>query len=68
MAGSMTFEESLKIRLDIIKPSLSQLKDFIKTQPPTLTPGVKYITHKNIYLNIDLLFFMQEINRSSTHT
>ncbi|XP_019877426.1 phosphoserine phosphatase [Aethina tumida] len=41
MTGSMTFQEALKLRLDIIKPSLSQVKEFIKTQPPTLTPGVK---------------------------
>lgn len=43
MTGSMTFQEALKLRLDIIKPSLSQVKEFIKTQPPTLTPGVKYV-------------------------
>ncbi|CAH0561408.1 unnamed protein product [Brassicogethes aeneus] len=41
MTGSMTFQEALKLRLDIIKPSLTQVKDFIRTQPPTLTPGVK---------------------------
>lgn len=41
MSGSMTFQESLKIRLDIIKPSLQQMKDFIRTKPPNLTPGVK---------------------------
>ncbi|XP_065159877.1 phosphoserine phosphatase isoform X2 [Atheta coriaria] len=41
MSGSMTFQESLKLRLDIIQPSLQQLKDFIKTKPPTLTPGIK---------------------------
>ncbi|XP_076257391.1 phosphoserine phosphatase isoform X2 [Rhynchophorus ferrugineus] len=41
MTGLMTFEESLQLRLDIIQPSLSQVNDFIRTQPPTLTPGVK---------------------------
>ncbi|XP_050296487.1 phosphoserine phosphatase [Anthonomus grandis grandis] len=41
MSGSMTFQEALDLRLNIIKPSLAQVKDFIKISPPTLTPGVK---------------------------
>lgn len=41
MTGNMTFQEALKLRLDIIQPSLSQVRDFIKISPPTLTPGVK---------------------------
>lgn len=41
MSGSMTFQESLKIRLDIIQPSVQQIKDFIRTKPPNLTPGIK---------------------------
>lgn len=41
MTGSVTFQEALKLRLDIIKPTISQVKDFIKTKPPTLTPGIK---------------------------
>lgn len=41
MSGSMTFEQSLKMRLDIIQPTLTQLKDFIKSKPATLTPGIK---------------------------
>lgn len=43
MTGTMTFQEALKLRLDIIKPSLSQVKEFIRTRPPTLTPGVKCV-------------------------
>ncbi|CAG9822973.1 unnamed protein product [Phaedon cochleariae] len=41
MSGTMTFQESLRVRLDIIQPSLSQLKEFIRTKPATLTPGIR---------------------------
>lgn len=41
MHGEMTFQESLKIRLGIINPKLQQIKEFIKTQSPTLSPGIK---------------------------
>ncbi|KAJ8922872.1 hypothetical protein NQ315_007907 [Exocentrus adspersus] len=41
MTGNMTFQEALKIRLDLIQPSLIQIKEFIKTRPATLTPGVR---------------------------
>lgn len=41
MAGNMTFQEALKLRLDIIQPSLMQIKDFLKNRPPTLTPGIR---------------------------
>jgi phosphoserine phosphatase len=41
MTGSMTFQESLKLRLGIIQPTLTQIRDFVTTKPPTLTPGVK---------------------------
>lgn len=43
MTGHMTFQEALKLRLNIIQPTLLQVKEFIKTQPPTLTPGIKYL-------------------------
>lgn len=41
MGGSMSFQEALHWRLNIIRPSLAQVKDFIKTSPPSLTPGIK---------------------------
>lgn len=41
MSGTMTFQESLQLRLNIIQPSLAQVKDFMRTRPPTLTPGIK---------------------------
>lgn len=45
MGGSMTFQEALKLRLDIIKPTIGDLKSFILTAPPTLTPGVKQLVN-----------------------
>lgn len=41
MSGGMTFQESLKLRLDIIKPTVHQIKEFLLTKPPHITPGVK---------------------------
>lgn len=41
MTGTMTFQEALKLRLDIIQPTIQQIKDFLKKSPPTLTPGVR---------------------------
>jgi len=41
MSGAMGFRESLTIRLNIIKPSMNQIRDFIKERPARLTPGIK---------------------------
>lgn len=41
MGGSMTFQEALRRRLDIIKPSQSQIREFLGTNPSTLSPGFK---------------------------
>lgn len=41
MQGNMTFQQSLSVRLGIIKPSLTQIKEFLRVHPPQLTPGVK---------------------------
>lgn len=40
MQGNMTFQQSLNVRLNIIQPSLGQVKEFIKKHPPKLTPGI----------------------------
>lgn len=40
MGGSMTFQEALKKRLDIIRPSVSQIKEFVEKFPVQLTPGI----------------------------
>lgn len=41
MGGSMTFQEALRRRLDIIKPSQRQIRDFLLQKPSTLSPGIK---------------------------
>lgn len=41
MGGSMTFQEALRRRLDIIKPSQRQIRDFLRQRPSTLSPGIK---------------------------
>lgn len=52
MQGSMTFQDALKRRLDIINPSQQQIREFIKTKPATLSLGVKefieYLRNKGI--------------------
>lgn len=41
MGGSMTFQEALRRRLDIIKPSQRQIREFLRLKPSTLSPGIK---------------------------
>ncbi|KAF4528580.1 hypothetical protein B566_EDAN015728 [Ephemera danica] len=41
MTGKMDFREALALRLNIIKPSLNQMRDLIRTRPPRLTPGIR---------------------------
>jgi phosphoserine phosphatase len=41
LGGSMTFQEALRRRLDIIKPSQKQIRDFLSQRPSTLSPGIK---------------------------
>ncbi|XP_075221219.1 phosphoserine phosphatase isoform X2 [Lycorma delicatula] len=41
MSGALDFKQSLAMRLDIIKPSMSTVRDFIRDRPPRLSPGVK---------------------------
>lgn len=41
MGGSMTFQEALRRRLDIIKPTQSQISQFLEERPSTLSPHIK---------------------------
>lgn len=41
MQGQVTFQESLAVRLGIIKPSVDQIKQFLATHPPRLTAGIR---------------------------
>lgn len=40
MGGNMTFQEALKKRLDIIRPNVGQIREFIEKFPVRLTPGI----------------------------
>jgi len=46
MKGSMTFQEALRLRLNIIRPSQKQIRDFLKAHPSTLSPGIKEFVHR----------------------
>ncbi|XP_034482204.1 phosphoserine phosphatase [Drosophila innubila] len=41
MGGSMSFQDALKIRLNIIRPTQKQVDEFIKQRPSTLSRNVK---------------------------
>lgn len=41
MGGAMTFQEALRRRLDIIKPTQSQIRQFLMEKPSTLSPRIK---------------------------
>lgn len=41
MSGAMTFQEALRRRLDIIKPTQSQIRQFLMERPSTLSPRIK---------------------------
>lgn len=41
MKGSLTFQESLTLRLNIIKPSQQQIRDFLRVHPSPLSIGIK---------------------------
>ncbi|XP_076930624.1 phosphoserine phosphatase, chloroplastic-like [Bidens hawaiensis] len=46
MGGSVPFEEALAARLDLFKPSLSTIQDFLEKRPPRLSPGINELVQK----------------------
>lgn len=56
MNGEISFHESLRIRLNILKPTREQLKDFIRQRKVRLTPGAEalvaelHVRHIPVYL------------------
>ena len=46
MGGDMPFEVALAKRLEIVKPSLAQVNEFLKTEPPQLTTGIAELIEK----------------------
>ena len=41
MSGKMSFRESLSTRLNLIRPSMQQVQEFIRSKPPTLSINIK---------------------------
>nr|CAD7430539.1 unnamed protein product [Timema monikensis] len=41
MKGKINFKQAFARRLDIIQPSMSQIREFIRTRPSKLSPGIK---------------------------
>lgn len=39
----MTFQEALRLRLNIIQPTQQQIREFLKARPSTLSPGIKWV-------------------------
>ncbi|BES95660.1 phosphoserine phosphatase [Nesidiocoris tenuis] len=56
MGGSMGFRESLSTRLNIIRPSMARIQEFIRVHPPTLSDHIKELVNclhrrgTNVYL------------------
>jgi len=46
MGGTMDFRQALSLRLDIIRPTSTQLRNFIQEEKQQLTPYVKELIHE----------------------
>jgi phosphoserine phosphatase len=46
MGGSVLFQDALKARLDLIRPSQQLIADCLKAHPPRLTPGIAELINK----------------------
>ncbi|GJU94388.1 phosphoserine phosphatase, chloroplastic [Tanacetum coccineum] len=46
MGGSVPFEEALAARLDLFKPSLACVQDFLEKRPPRLSAGIHELVQK----------------------
>lgn len=40
MQGDVSFEESLQLRLGLMRPSIDQVQEFLKAHPAHLSPGM----------------------------
>nr|CAD7438516.1 unnamed protein product [Timema bartmani] len=45
MKGKINFKQAFSRRLDIIQPSMSQIREFIRTRPSKLSPGIKSLVN-----------------------
>jgi len=55
MTGKLDFKEALTQRLAIIRPTLNQMRDLIRTRPPKLTPGIRCVKKINLPSNLSNL-------------
>lgn len=46
MGGSVPFEVALAARLDLFKPSLARVLEFLEKRPPRLSPGIHELVQK----------------------
>lgn len=56
MKGGMDFRQALAIRLDLIRPSSSQLRNYIYSQKHRLTPYVKYVISFSHMIMVSYIF------------
>jgi phosphoserine phosphatase len=56
MNGNMSFEKSLDIRLNLIKPTLNDISSFTKNNPPLLTNNIEKFM--NILKNNDKIIYL----------
>lgn len=56
MGGSMTFQEALRRRLDIIKPSQRQIREFLTQKPSSLSPGIKWVLNLSNVLSRETIY------------
>ena len=45
MAGGMPFQDALSARLDLLRPSATDIAAFLGAHPPRLTPGIAELVH-----------------------
>jgi hypothetical protein len=58
MEGNVLFQDALSARLDIMKPSLSDIENCLQVHPPQLTPGVKYALGVLFLLGLARVYFL----------
>ena len=54
MEGSTKFQDALRMRLDLLKPSKQSIQDCLEATPLQLTPGVESFIESLIMANIDV--------------
>jgi phosphoserine phosphatase len=54
MEGSTKFQDALKMRLDLLKPSKQSIQDCLEATPLQLTPGVESFIETLVMANIDV--------------